>query len=60
MGDREKIQYIRAQYLQGEITLAEAEELVLPLIEIMNERGAEIAKKHRKRFKKLTFGYVFR
>lgn len=57
---RVKIQQIRASYQHGHITLEQAEDLVNPLLEEMNKKGAVIAKQYGKTYKKLTFGYVFR
>lgn len=44
----------------GAMSLKGAKESVAPLLEEMNRKGAEIAKEHGRKFKKLTFGYVFR
>lgn len=60
MDYRTQIKLIRAEYQQGVITLEKAEELVIPLLVEMNKKGAKIAKKFGKNYKKLTFGYVFR
>lgn len=60
MDYREKIQFIRSQYLHDVINLSTAKKLVEPLLVQMNKKGESIAKKHGKKFKKLTFGYVFR
>lgn len=57
---RSQILHIRSSYLRGDITLEQAREVVGPLLEEMNNKGAEIAKKFGKKYKKLTFGYVFR
>lgn len=57
---REQIQYIRSQYLQGEITLDEAKALVKPILADINKRAEAIAKENGFKFKRLTFGYVFR
>lgn len=60
MDYRATIQAIRSDYLRGHIDLDQAKAKVLPLLEAMNEKGAKIAKEHKKTFKPLTFGYVFR
>ncbi len=57
---RIKIEQIKAQYLQGKISYDEAKSQVEALLIPMNKKGAEIAKKYGKHYKKLTFGYVFR
>jgi len=60
MDFREKVQLIRSEYLKGAITLDQAKAAVKPLLDQMNERGAQVAKEHGKKFHKLTFGYIFR
>lgn len=57
---RSKILSIRDDYLHGKINLDQAKELVKPLLDEMNAKGEKISKEHNKRFKPLTFGYVFR
>jgi hypothetical protein len=60
MDYREKILQIRQEFLKGNITFDEAKIQVMPLLAEMNEKGEKIAKKFGKKYKKLTFGYVFR
>lgn len=60
MDYREQIQTIRSDYLRGKISLDDAKGAVQPLLDVMNKKGEVVAKQHGKRFKKLTFGYVFR
>lgn len=60
MDYRAKILEIRSDYQHGKITLDEAKSAVQPLLDDMNVKGAAIAKKHGRKFNKLTFGYVFR
>lgn len=60
MDYRTKIEKIRIAYLKGDITLEQAESYVEALLKEMNRKGAKIAKKHGKKYKKLSFGYVFR
>lgn len=57
---RTKIENIRAQYQHGYITLDEAKEQVMPLLDTMNASGRKIAKEFGRTFKPLTFSYVFR
>lgn len=57
---REQIEQIKATYLKGKISYEEAKNKVEALLVIMNEKGAKIAKKFGKNYKKLTFGYIFR
>lgn len=58
--NRVYIEYLRASYLSGKITLDEAKEQLQPLIDEINKKGKEIAKEHNKTFRPLTFGYLFR
>lgn len=57
---REQIEKIRAAYLNGRITLEEAQSYVEPMLKEMNIKGAKVAKKFGRKYKKLTFSYVFR
>lgn len=57
---RAQIEKIRAAFLRGELTLEEAESYVQPILDEMNVKGAKVAKKFGKKYKKLTFSYVFR
>lgn len=57
---RTQIKKIRGAYQRGEISLEEAEAYVLPMLEEMNKKGEKIAKKFGRKYKKLTFSYVFR
>lgn len=57
---REQIQEIRFKFLRAEITYEEAQTLVKPILEQINIKGAEVSKKYGGKFRKLTFGYVFR
>lgn len=57
---RTQIQKIRGAYQRGEITLEQAQSYVEPLLKEMNRKGEVIAKKFGKKYKKLTFSYVFR
>lgn len=60
MENRAKIEFIRGQYQHGQISLDEAKLLVQPILDDINQKAAKIAKAYGKRFKKITFGYVFR
>lgn len=57
---RLKIKDIKGSYLVGEIGYDEARDQVEELLVEMNKIGAKIAKKHGRKYNKLTFGYVFR
>ena len=60
MDNRNKIQFIRSEYLQGRISLNEAKSNIEPILKVINETGEKIAKEHGKKWKKLTFNYIFR
>lgn len=57
---RSKIQNIKSEYLKGHITFEKAKSDVELLLVEMNKKGADVAKKFGKNYKKLTFTYVFR
>jgi hypothetical protein len=57
---RKAILDIRQRMLAGEFDIVEAERLAQPYIDEMNKRGASIANKYGKTFKKLTFRYIAR
>lgn len=52
---RNKIQTIRLEMLHGIISYNEAKIKAKPIIDEMNKKGFEIAKKHGKRFTRFTF-----
>jgi len=52
---REQIEHIRFKLLKGVITYDEAKTEAQPIINEMNKRGREIAKKHKQKFKPFTF-----
>ena len=60
MDYREKIGLIKSRYLLGDISYEQTKSLVEDMLVEMNTKGAKIAKKFKKKYKKLTFGYVFR
>jgi hypothetical protein len=57
---RQKIAELKSLYLKGEIELSEAKERAQPIIDEMNIKGLDIAKKYGGNYKKLTFAYLFR
>lgn len=57
---RAQVQMIRARYQHGEITLDQAQAEVQPYLDEMNASGKRIAKEFGKKFRPLTFGYIFR
>lgn len=60
MDYRTQIQIIRGKYLRDEISYKEAKTQVESLLVPMNKKAEALAKEHGMKFKKLTFGYVFR
>ena len=60
MTDREKLFDIRGRLLVGIISYDEARIEANPIIERMNKKGRDIAKKHKKRFYGLTFSGLMR
>lgn len=54
--NRESIEHIKSLYLRGKISREVAEALTLPVIERINKRQAEIARKWgKKNYPKTTF-----
>jgi hypothetical protein len=60
MDDRAKIFNIRGRLLTGALTYDEAKAEVSPIIEAMNKRARDIARKHGKRFIGFTFSGLMR
>lgn len=59
--NREDIAAIKHRYLTGQITREEAQRQAAPVIERINAKMQEIAKKHGKRsYPKMTFIGLFR
>jgi len=56
----EEILQIRARLLSKELSYEEAKELTMPIIEEMNKKSAEIAKKYNQRPKKFKFSSLMR
>ena len=46
--------------MTGQITYYQAKEKAQPIIDEMNIKGKEIAKKYNQRFKPFTFSYLMR
>lgn len=57
---RNLLNNIRLQMIHGVITYDEAKVKAQPIIDEMNKKGLEIAKKHGMRFKKFTFTNLMR
>jgi polyhydroxyalkanoate synthesis regulator phasin len=58
--NREKLYGIRRRMLRGEISYEAAKAEAQPLIDAINKKNAEIAKKHGKRAGKISFAAVMR
>ena len=58
--NRVEIANIQLKYLSGEISREEAKRQAQPILNRINARAAEIAKKHGKRPYKLTFSEAMR
>lgn len=56
----EAIHSIRVRFLDGDISYIEAQELAKPIIEAMNVKNKELAKKYGVRPKKLYFSSMMR
>lgn len=57
---RSQIEQLKFLLVTGRITYDEAKEMAEPIIEKMNERGKEIAKKHNQKFRPFTFTGLMR
>ena len=60
MNDRAELELIKYSFITGQITYYEAKEKAQPIIDEMNIKGKEIAKKYNQRFKPFTFSYLMR
>ena len=58
--NREKIQDIRRRLLRGAIDYEQARDEAQPIIDAINEKSAEIAKRHNMKAKKMTFAGIMR
>lgn len=58
--NRDKLYGIRKQMLSGQITYDEAKEQAAPIIEAINTKAKEIAKRHGKRPQLVSFGAIMR
>lgn len=57
---RKQIDEIKFKMLIGALTYDEAKEEMEPIIDEMNKKGAEIAKKHNQKFRPFTFSNLMR
>lgn len=55
-----KIEVVRYELHTGKLSYDEAKEKAQPIIDEMNKRGKEIAKKYKKRFKGFQFAALMR
>lgn len=53
--NRQAIEEIKRAYTLGEITREEAKEKAQPIIDRINAKGKEIAKKYNKRYSPISF-----
>jgi hypothetical protein len=60
MNYRAELELIKYSFMTGQITYGEAKEKAQPIIDEMNIKGKEIAKKYNQRFKPFTFSYLMR
>ena len=57
---RQELSHIVLRVSTNGLSYDEGKALAVPLLDIINKRGAEIAKKHKKPFRPLSFGYALR
>lgn len=57
---RNAIEHIRFKMIKGLITYDEAKAEAQPIIDEMNKKGLEVAKKYGRRFTKFTFSTLMR
>lgn len=60
MNLREELLPIKMAFISGEISYEEARNKCQPIIDNFNQKAKEIAKKHGRKFKNLTFTGLFR
>lgn len=57
---RDQIEFIRRKYLTGELSYEDAKKAIQPILDDLNKRCREIAKKYGKKHSPITFAYVMR
>ena len=57
---REQLECIKFKFYTGQISYYQAKEEAQPVIDEMNAKGKEIAKKYNQRFKPFTFSSLMR
>jgi hypothetical protein len=60
MNFKESIENIRQQLLRKEISYQEAKVKVTPLVVEFNKKAAEIARKHKRKFRPISIVGIFR
>jgi len=60
MEANQELSHIILRVSTGGLEYDQAKAMAMPLLDIINNRGAEIAKKHKQHFKPLTWAYVLR
>lgn len=56
----DEIRVIKSKLMTGEITYNEARREAKPIIDRMNQKGSEIAKKYKQRFRPVSFTGLMR
>lgn len=51
---------LKGKLLSGQVTYEQSIELAKPVLDKMNKKGMEIAKKHNRKYRKLTYISVLR
>jgi len=60
MEANQELAHIILRVSTGGLNYDDAKAMAKPYLDIINQRGAEIAKKHKKPYRKLDFGYLLR
>ena len=60
MDYRTKIAQLKSLYLNKEIDYDELRKLASPIVDEINKKGIEIAKRFGQRYKKLSLSYILR
>ena len=60
MEAQQELSHIVLRVSTGGLEYSEAKAMAQPYLDIINKRGAEIAKKHKRSYRKLDFGYALR
>ena len=60
MEAQQELSHIILRVTTGGLEYDEAKAMALPFLDIINKRGAEIAKKHKRRYRPMSWGYACR